>query len=382
MGEMMNRTVSLWFVALSLVATVGCGSKGSSGGTGSGGTNGGGICKDTCLKDCNTDNDCDVTMGQLCCKVSGVGNACVAAAQCPRACTTDNMCSVSTGEACLKIALQLPDRYCSQPQAGVKGCSTDNDCASNGDKCCGIYSSKICLPPNECPKICTMGTDCNTSLGEVCCTTINKIDPTVTASGLCLSPNLFPCPRTCNTSSDCQTQNGELCCNGICSTTCAKTCQTSNDCTGQLCCKNALANINITLPGGYPVTSTGAGGVGGGGGAGGVGGGGAGGGLGGAGGVGGATGTGGTGVCPTGDLCGDTCNSGNGFPGVCDDGAFDSATDVCAYGTDFSDCGPRVPGNCTNTCATAANFVCEDGGTGSTASTCARGTDCFDCGVR
>ena len=120
-------------------------------------------------------------------------------------------------------------------------------------------------------------------------------------------------------------------------------------------------------------------------------------------------------------LCSDTCN----FAGdnTCDDGGSHSQYDVCALGTDCSDCGVRkdkdedgfydvedcndadpnsnpnaidfsgdgidqdcdgqdFPGLCLNTCSYANDQTCDDGGPNSDYSLCALGTDCVDCGPR
>jgi hypothetical protein len=382
-----NSKILFWCAALSVSTSMiylAC----SSSGGGGGGGNGSGICRPTCDKDCNIDNDCNVSAGELCCNISSVGKACLPASACPRACTMDNTCNVQQGEACLRRTLQIPDRFCSSPQQGIKGCTTDNDCAgTTSSKCCGIYSQAICLPPNRCPTVCNTGSDCNSSFGEICCKTLNKLDSSVTASGLCITPSAsLACPTACTQSSDCQTQNGELCCpNGLCALTCEKTCQSSNDCSGQLCCKNALTNANISTPMGYPVvTTTGVGGAGGTGGRGGTGG------SGGTGGIGGATGC--TGNTTT-TRC--TCTCAFSGDGVCDDGGNDplvdgTATTSCAYGTDCADCGPRPispPNN--NSCQFAGMAslfppcTCLDGVQGNASCYgCAYGTDLADCGAR
>src|SRR6185437_11368945 len=98
----------------------------------------------------------------------------------------------------------------------------------------------------------------NTSAGEVCCMAVDKLDPAITAPGLCLASSL--CPKACTQSSDCNTSGGELCCNGLCSTNCVKTCQTSNDCPGQLCCKNPVSITPRVPQTGFPVATTGTGG--------------------------------------------------------------------------------------------------------------------------
>jgi hypothetical protein len=98
------------------------------------------------------------------------------------------------------------------------------------------------------------------------------------------------------------------------------------------------------------------------------------------------------------------------FDGECDDGGPGAIFDVCGFGTDCEDCGPRGDSvslscfssdecqeneycdagtfqcmpfiQCSNDCAGRFNGFCEDGGLGSTASSCVFGADCFDCGRR
>lgn len=82
-----------------------------------------------------------------------------------------------------------------------------------------------------------------------------------------------------------------------------------------------------------------------------------------------------------GGVCSNTCGSAN--DNECDDGGPNSLYNVCRYGTDCGDCGPRPPtGGCSNSCATANDNECDDGGPGSIYSICALGTDCGDCGPR
>ena len=79
-------------------------------------------------------------------------------------------------------------------------------------------------------------------------------------------------------------------------------------------------------------------------------------------------------------------NSCEGFSndGVCQDGGSRSKNSLCEFGSDCSDCGPRVNlfEKCINSCV--SNGVCEDGGQSQTIfnNICDFGTDCADCGVR
>ena len=99
-------------------------------------------------------------------------------------------------------------------------------------------------------------------------------------------------------------------------------------------------------------------------------------------------------------LCGETCVYAS--DADCDDGGPGSEFPLCAYGTDCTDCGPRLarpppppklppppptppllPGYvCLNNCLNAGGGSCSDGGPGAEFATCAYGSDCIDCGPR
>ncbi|MCB9507577.1 MAG: hypothetical protein H6700_07815 [Myxococcales bacterium] len=84
-----------------------------------------------------------------------------------------------------------------------------------------------------------------------------------------------------------------------------------------------------------------------------------------------------------GSLCTNTCEYAGDTD--CDDGGPGADYDVCAYGTDCADCGPRDAGTaprCSDLCPYAFDFECDDGGPGATTDFCEFGTDCFDCGIR
>jgi len=90
------------------------------------------------------------------------------------------------------------------------------------------------------------------------------------------------------------------------------------------------------------------------------------------------TGSGGT-------LCENTCTYYG--DGECDDGGPGADWDLCTYGTDCADCGPRTDDGggttgCTDDCPFYADGECDDGGPGSMWSVCDLGTDCSDCGPR
>jgi len=81
---------------------------------------------------------------------------------------------------------------------------------------------------------------------------------------------------------------------------------------------------------------------------------------------------------PGGSLCTNECIFSN--DGACDDGGSGSAFEVCGYGTDCSDCGPREPSNtCEDTCMWARDGACDEG-SGGAPGLCRLGTDCTDCG--
>ncbi len=86
-------------------------------------------------------------------------------------------------------------------------------------------------------------------------------------------------------------------------------------------------------------------------------------------------------------LCTDTCFYA--FDGDCDDGGPGADFDLCDYGTDCADCGPRPPQEdggstvlCTDDCIWADDGWCDDGGPGADFDLCDLGTDCTDCGPR
>jgi len=100
----------------------------------------------------------------------------------------------------------------------------------------------------------------------------------------------------------------------------------------------------------------------------------------------------------TGDECeggGDTCANDDSCTyandGACDDGGEGSSFDVCTIGTDVSDCGFRSGSDCSgdasecandDSCTWSSDGFCDDGGEGSSFSLCTLGTDITDCGFR
>src|SRR5579859_118050 len=207
-------------------------------------TTGQAVCAAACAKPCSQDSDCQTSSGELCCDYGSAGKVCQSAASCPQFCANDTTCDSATGQACVVTSLEpSAQRSCQKAQDGLQLCKTDTDCTTPGNVCCGIYDQGICLPSNECPKTCATSSECQTALGEVCCTSVKAIDPTVTAAGLCLDPKYAPCPKACTSSTDCAS-TGELCCNGICQATCPKACSTDSDCSGaaRICCPTASAH--------------------------------------------------------------------------------------------------------------------------------------------
>lgn len=92
-----------------------------------------------------------------------------------------------------------------------------------------------------------------------------------------------------------------------------------------------------------------------------------------------------------GEICTDTCASAR--DNECDDGGPGSLYAVCQLGSDCADCGVRTEADlaalldddgmmCLNTCAYANDGECDDGGEGSLYNVCAYGSDCGDCGPR
>ena len=89
-------------------------------------------------------------------------------------------------------------------------------------------------------------------------------------------------------------------------------------------------------------------------------------------------------------MCEDFC--GSAYDGECDDGGPGSLYDICPYGSDCGDCGPRYvatpmpphpePLACENYCPHAFDGECDDGGPGALYDICEYGSDCGDCGPR
>jgi hypothetical protein len=201
------------------------------------GPTGPGMCQASCPKSCVLDHDCETNQGQLCCDYGAGAKVCQNAQGCPRFCTTDSTCDTSTGQACVRTSLQSPTTVCEPAQAALRVCKIDGDCQQN-EVCCGIYKEKICTAANQCPKACGSSTDCDTTSGQICCTSVGSVEPSLSAAGLCLNTNYEPCPKSCVQSSDC-TAPAALCCQGVCAATCPKQCNQDSDCVGQICCKAA-----------------------------------------------------------------------------------------------------------------------------------------------
>jgi hypothetical protein len=202
-----------------------------------------GLCMSTCAKPCSGDQECNTNLGELCCDYGNGGKICQNAKACPKFCENDSTCETSTGQACVRRSLTNEKMVCAPAATGLKLCQADGDCALLGQICCQIYNQAICMPANRCPKGCTTSTDCQTSTGEICCTSANTLEPSLRVPGVCLNPAYEPCPKPCSTSQDCATTS-QLCCNGVCASTCPKQCQENTDCTGQICCKT----YNLVAP--------------------------------------------------------------------------------------------------------------------------------------
>ena len=75
----------------------------------------------------------------------------------------------------------------------------------------------------------------------------------------------------------------------------------------------------------------------------------------------------------------DSCEFAN--DGVCDDGRTCAGTNVCAFGTDASDClGVVDCDDPSNSCYYANDGECDDGRDGASTDICNPGTDENDCG--
>jgi len=254
--DVMTRTFSLGAARLGLLCALlslwACSGKDSNQNT----TNsnlapGEGYCQDTCTKDCTRDQDCEMSNGEMCCKIGEYGSTCLPASQCPVECVDETKCNTKNGQACERTTLVTQQTYCALPSSALQMCDEDGDC-TNGKVCCGNYKERICLDPSLCPKACSDSTECDTAKGELCCTSVGKIEPNLNVPGLCVNTNYTltsgysSCPKTCTKSSECDNASNEVCCNGLCTTNhdlCPKVCKQSSDCNGQLCCKSALMRM-------------------------------------------------------------------------------------------------------------------------------------------
>ena len=217
----------------------------SSGGAGPGTPNGQGICAPTCPKPCNVDNDCETEIGELCCDYGSGAKVCEAASACPVFCANDSVCQTSTGQACVQTSLAPgAQSTCADAGSGIEPCKSDADCDGATEKCCTIYSQPICTQATQCPASCTEDSQCNTTNGEICCSTVQALEPNLNVNGLCVNPVIQPCPKACTASSDCAgTGSTLLCCNGLCAATCAQTCTDDSECVGQICCKSPTLSV-------------------------------------------------------------------------------------------------------------------------------------------
>lgn len=230
-------------IAFVLLLAVACASS-SGGGPG---PNGSGVCTTSCPKSCSTDADCPSTDPE-CANFGSAGSACVpVGTSVPKFCTSDSACNTAAGEECCATNAASTDTVCALAAECRKSCSADTDCAGGTPKCCTDYASPVCTATDACPVACTQTTDCNTTAGQLCCTTIHLADTHSTLSpslaGVCAPA--AECPVSCTADSDCAgtSGQGELCCNGLCAATCVKSCTVDNDCNtenGQLCCNSPV----------------------------------------------------------------------------------------------------------------------------------------------
>jgi hypothetical protein len=210
------------------------------------GSAGPGICEPTCPRACNIDNDCNTDLGELCCNY-GSSKVCQFAENCPVFCTNDSVCQTSLGQACVVTSLTSGTQSsCDDAGAGLHFCQTDTDCGGGSQTCCTNYDRPICTDTNECPSPCAQDSQCNPDRGEICCTTVQAIEPDLSARGLCLNPAVQPCPRACTASSDCRSLSATpLCCDGFCAATCAMTCTQDSDCYDEICCKSPSLSVAV-----------------------------------------------------------------------------------------------------------------------------------------
>ena len=197
-------------------------------------TSGQGLCEPTCPRSCNVDDDCDTELGELCCDY-GSGRVCQLASACPVFCADDTSCQTGMGQACVTTSLAAgAQSACNQASAGLQFCRSSADCRG-GQTCCTNYDRPICTDALQCPASCTDDSRCNTLDGEICCTTVQAVEPSLGVSGLCLNPAVQACPKACSSSAQCeQTPGARICCNGLCSATCATTCTQDSDCFGEI----------------------------------------------------------------------------------------------------------------------------------------------------
>jgi hypothetical protein len=150
-----------------------------------------GTCRTTCPRSCDVDNDCATELGELCCDY-GTGKVCQPAEACPVFCTGDSVCQTSLGQACVVTSLALgAPAACDDAGAGLKFCQSGADCGPT-QTCCGNYDRPICTDTSACPAACTRDAQCDANRGEICCTTVQAVEPNLSATGLCLDPAVQP----------------------------------------------------------------------------------------------------------------------------------------------------------------------------------------------
>jgi len=84
--------------------------------SGNGLTPGEGYCQATCAKDCVGDQDCDMSKGEMCCKMGDYGSLCRQASSCPVECVDESKCNTQSGQACERVTLATAQNYCAAPE--------------------------------------------------------------------------------------------------------------------------------------------------------------------------------------------------------------------------------------------------------------------------
>ena len=201
----------------------------------------------------------------------------ICAITCTKDCTDALECDQSKGELCCDLGTAgrtcLPSAECPKQCTIASECETltckpltladpqtyclDPDqgvtiCSTDSycphGVCCSIYNQPICLPHSQCPRACSTSADCDPIAGDECCTSVRSVEPNLSVSGLCLNPRYQSCPQACATDKDCTSSSAAVCCSGLCAPNCAQACAGDGDCTDQTCCKSALVRLSSQPP--------------------------------------------------------------------------------------------------------------------------------------